>query len=241
MLRDKKNKSLRALATTTNLAKRLRTRVITFTVTSQVKKIFTNSTLHSVGKQNQVKITEEQSLTRIVTFMEQNQEQKTQKASKNVRAATSKKQSMINVIHTPAGTLSSNKSKSLAGVRQSRSTTVRGLVASNSNRQVNRQTNSSRIGIDSSKIDINTSLMPNGGLSARLNTKSTSQGSRVTSTHKTEGTLRRTLTSHGTHFSRISNPKCLTYKTLASLEKNTKTTRIMRARNFFLTVKLMSQ
>ena len=234
---DKKNKNPKILAIIISQAKKLRKIMITFMATSLAKKIFTNFTLHSVGKQNQINIVGRQSLIKTVTFMEQNQEQETQKASNNIKAENSRKQSMINVTHTPAGTLSSNKSKNLAGVRRSKSITAGCLVASSSNKQEN----SSRIGTDSSKIDTNTSLTLNGELSARLNTKSMSQGSKVISTHKTEGTLKRTLMSHGTHFSRISNLRCLTYKTSASSEINTKMTRIMRVQNSFLIVKHMSQ
>jgi hypothetical protein len=124
MLQDKL-KSPKALAMTTNLARRRA--MITFTVTSQVKKISTNSTLHSAGK-SQMKKNGVQSLTVIVTFMEQNQALKTLKVMSSnsvVRAANRRRQIMINVTRTQAGTQSSNMNRKRlgAGVRPSQSTT----------------------------------------------------------------------------------------------------------------------
>jgi hypothetical protein len=237
MLQDKL-KSPKALAITTNLA--IRPAMITFTVTSQVKKIFTNSTLHSAGK-SQMKKNGVQSLTVIVTFMEQNQALKTPKVSSSnsvVRAANRRRQIMINVTRTRAGTQSSNMNRKRlgAGVRPSKSTT-RGCLEDTRQQVLNQ----SLIGTNSRIIDTKSQLMLKGGLSAKLNTKSTSQASRATSTHRIEVTLRRTLMSHGMHFSGILKLKCLTYRTLASSENNIKTTAIMRAQNGFSTLKHMSQ
>ena len=238
MLKDKL-KSPKTLATTTNLARRLA--MITFTVTSQVKKISTNSTLHSVEKQSQMKKNGVQSLTGIVTFMEQNQASKTLKViSSNsvVRVANSRRQIMINVTRTQAGIQSNNMNRKrlVAGVRQSKSTT-RGCLEDTRQRVLNR----SLIGTNSKIIDTKSRLMQKGGLSVRLNTKSTSQASRAISTHRIEGTLRRTLMNHGMHFSGTLKLKCLTYRTLASSENNIKMTAIMRAQNGFSTVKHMSR
>ncbi len=238
MLKDKL-KSPKALATTTNPARRLA--MITFMVTSQVKKISTNSTLHSVVKQSQMKKNGVQSLTGIVTFMEQSQASKTLKVSSSnsvVREVNSRRQIMINITRTQAGTQSSNMNRKRlgAGVRQSKSTT-RGCLEDTRQRVLNR----SLIGTNSRIIDTKSRLMLKGGLSARLNTKSTNQASRATSTHRIEGTLRRTLMSHGMHFSETLKLKCLTFRTLASSENNIKTTAIMKAQNGFSTVKHMSQ